>query len=54
MIRNNDIKIKCADGFQLSGTLYQPAQLKAAVMIAPATGIRKTFYHSFAMVARCE
>lgn len=42
------IAIKCADGFQLSGTLYEPEQLKAAVMIAPATGIKKTFYHSFA------
>lgn len=33
----------------LAATLYRPqAKLKAAVMIAPATGIKQQFYHSFA------
>lgn len=43
-----EIKIRCEDNFLLSGTLYHPEELKGAVMIAPATGIKKHFYNSFA------
>lgn len=43
-----DIKIKCKDNFRLSGTVYTPSTLKGAVMIAPATGIKKRFYNAFA------
>ena len=42
------IPIPCADGFRLSGMLYRPPTPKAAVMIAPATGIKQRFYHAFA------
>jgi predicted alpha/beta hydrolase len=42
------ISIICKDGFALAATLYEPKFLKAAVMIAPATGIKQTFYNSFA------
>jgi predicted alpha/beta hydrolase len=42
------ISIICEDGFPLAATLYQPKTVKAAVMIAPATGIKQTFYNSFA------
>ena len=42
------IEIRCADDFKLSGNLYQVNQPKAAILIAPATGIKKEFYHSFA------
>lgn len=43
------IQIICKDGYALSGTLYSPASKpKAAVMISPATGIKKRFYRSFA------
>lgn len=42
------VDIKCADGYKLSAMLFEPDHLKAAVMIAPATGIKKTFYYSFA------
>lgn len=46
---NESIKITCRDGYLLSGSLYRPAsKMHAAVMIAPATGIKKTFYHAFA------
>ncbi len=47
MIKKN-ILIKCADNFELSATLYQPDTINAAVIMAPATGIKKGFYHSFA------
>lgn len=40
--------ITCEDGFNLSGTLYKPSEIKAAVMIAPATGIKQQFYFAFA------
>jgi len=43
-----EIKIKCEDGFLLAGTLHKPAELKGAIMIAPATGIKRQFYNSFA------
>ncbi len=43
------ISIICDDGFPLAATLYQPKTVKAAVMIAPATGIKQTFYNSFAL-----
>lgn len=48
MVKTEKVKIVCADGYELSATVYTPEQAKGAVMIAPATGIRKTFYHSFA------
>lgn len=48
MVNFSEIKIKCADGFDLTGTLFEPSELKSAVMIAPATGIKKTFYRKFA------
>lgn len=47
-MKNQNIEINCADGFKLSATLYEPMQLKAAIMIAPATGIKRTFYHALA------
>lgn len=43
----SDLTITCADGFELAATLYQPKTVKAAIMLAPATGIRKRFYNSF-------
>lgn len=47
-MNKENIQIKCADGFKLAATVYKPATIKAAVMIAPATGIKRGFYHSFA------
>lgn len=47
MVRSEDLKITCADGIELSGTCYHPEKLRAAVMLAPATGIRRRFYHAF-------
>ena len=45
--------IKCDDGFEIVGTLFEPNKLKSVVMIAPATGIKKQFYRSFAQYL-CE
>lgn len=43
------IPIPCEDGFTLNGTLFIPEKTpKAAVMIAPATGIKQGFYKAFA------
>ena len=47
-MKKSDIKIACEDGFELAGTLYEPEQIKAAIMIGPATGIKRQFYNSFA------
>lgn len=44
----NNVPILCEDGFELAGTIYIPVEpIKAAVMIAPATGIKQTFYTNF-------
>ncbi len=43
-----DISITCNDGVSLAATLYLPEDPIAAVMIGPATGIRRQFYTHFA------
>lgn len=43
-----ELHIKCSDGFELTATLFEPKEIKGAVMIAPATGIKQQFYFSFA------
>ena len=42
--------ITCSDQQTLAGTLFQASEssLKGAVMIAPATGIKQTYYYHFA------
>lgn len=48
-MQKTDIRILCADQYPLAGTLYQPKEAaKAAVLFAPATGIKKEFYNSLA------
>lgn len=47
-MRKQDINIKCQDHFELVGTIYKPKSIKGAIMIAPATGIKRRFYNSFA------
>jgi len=42
------IKIICADGYELTGTLYNSENPNAAVFIGPATGIKRRFYDAFA------
>lgn len=44
----SDQSIPCADKVVLAGSLFLPAACKAAVMLAPATGIRRRYYTSFA------
>lgn len=48
MVSLENVTIDCSDSFKLCGTLYRPIMVKGAVMIAPATGIKRIFYHSFA------
>lgn len=48
MSEQTDIRITCTDGFELGATLFQPSEWKAAIMIGPATGIKRGFYKSFA------
>lgn len=48
MVDKQDIKIKCEDNIELAGTIYKPESIKGAIMIAPATGIKRRFYNSFA------
>lgn len=44
----NKLNIICKDGISLSATIYKSKTVKAAVLIAPATGIKRGFYHKFA------
>jgi predicted alpha/beta hydrolase len=44
-----NFEISCSDNTNISATLYTPIKTsKAAVMIAPATGIKQEFYANFA------
>lgn len=50
-INKESLNITCKDGYILAGNVYAPAvqsDVKASVMISPATGIKKEFYNSFA------
>lgn len=43
------VSINCNDGTTLTGSIFHPAiELKGAVLIGPATGIKRQFYSSFA------
>ncbi|TQV72203.1 alpha/beta fold hydrolase [Aliikangiella marina] len=44
-----DIKVICEDNYQLAATIFKPTQnIKGAVLIGPATGIKRQFYANFA------
>ena len=44
-----DITVTCADSTPLAASLFTPhSPAKAAVMIGPATGIKRQFYSAFA------
>lgn len=42
-----EIKISCEDNYVLAVTAYLPDEVKAAVVIGPATGIKRQFYNAF-------
>lgn len=51
MSQSEEIRVICADEHPLAATLYlpvSPMEVKAALMIAPATGIKRGFYSHFA------
>lgn len=46
---SKDIAIVCSDSTRLAATLFLPqSSAKGAIMIGPATGIKRQFYHAFA------
>lgn len=48
-MQEHEISVLCEDGPKLAGTLFIPTEeVKSAVMVAPATGIRRQFYKGFA------
>jgi len=47
-MQETDVIINCKDGFKLTGTLLKPAEIKSAIMLAPATGKKRQFYAAFA------
>jgi len=49
LVKQTNIKIECIDECTLAASLYSPEQtVKGAVLIAPATGIKRQFYQKFA------
>ncbi len=45
-----NVEITCEDDYKLAATVYRPAvELKGAVLIGPATGIKRQFYSQFAI-----
>lgn len=46
---HRDITVTCEDNTNLAASLYQPdTPFKGAIMVGPATGIKRQFYHAFA------
>lgn len=46
--RSTNISVKCSDQYSIAATLYYPeVPIKGAVMLAPATGIKRQFYANF-------
>lgn len=51
MTTKTDITITCDDGYSLAATLFEPTQeqsVKTAIMLSPATGIKRGFYSAIA------
>lgn len=49
LVKQTNIKIGCIDECTLAASLYSPEQtVKGAVLIGPATGIKRQFYQKFA------
>ncbi len=47
-IKEGQFQIKCADGYQLAASIFTPEkEIKGAIMLAPATGIKRNFYIPF-------
>jgi len=45
----DEVDVYCQDGYKLSATLFKPtSEVKAAILLCPATGIVQQFYKSFA------
>lgn len=48
-VNTSDISISCEDNYTLAGTLFTPdSPAKGAVLVSPATGIKRQFYANFA------
>jgi predicted alpha/beta hydrolase len=46
---STDINVICEDGVSIAATLYSPNETpKGAILVAPATGIKRQFYANFA------
>ncbi len=46
---STDVTVICVDQFAIASTIYTPKKsLKGAILIGPATGIKRQFYASFA------
>jgi len=47
-IKPTDIKIECIDEYTIAASVYFPKQpIKGAILIGPATGIKRQFYQKF-------
>jgi predicted alpha/beta hydrolase len=49
MLSVQPIQIYCSDHTAIAGNLYKTNFIKGAVIICPATGIKRGFYHHFAV-----
>jgi len=47
-MQEQEVQITCQDQINLAATLFHAEESKAAVMIGPATGIKRQFYAAFA------
>lgn len=48
MTQTSDLRIRCADGFELPATLFAPAAPRAVLVVAAAMGVPRRYYAKFA------
>lgn len=48
LVEQRELQIRCEDEALLAASLYTPSVPRGGVMIAPATGIKRGYYHYFA------
>jgi predicted alpha/beta hydrolase len=48
MTQTHELRIRCADGFELPATLFAPVAPRAVLVVAAAMGVPRRFYAKFA------
>jgi predicted alpha/beta hydrolase len=48
MTNTTEVRVRCADGFELPATVFAPASPRAVLVVAAAMGVPRRYYAKFA------